>query len=272
MRLVRFALVGIVALIVAEPLCAQAGGAGENAQVLVLGTYHFASAGQNVVQTQVADVLMPTKQAEIRQVTEALELFRPTKIAIESLASSAARIDSLYQEYRLGSRGLSRGESEQLGFRLAATLGHETVHPIDYQNDFPFGAMMEYAQAHDAGFVTFVEEELARIEAESARHQREHTVGQILRLRNEPEQLKRDHGVYMRFAGVGAGDTYVGADVVASWYDRNIRIFATLQQLVEPGDRVLVIFGAGHALILRQLVAAHPDMALVDPLNYLPHE
>jgi hypothetical protein len=259
-----------LAAAVACPLSAQSGDEAGRAQVLVLGSYHFAEAGQNVAQPEVADVLLPEKQAEIREVVEALARFRPTKIAIERPPESALQVDSLYRAYRSGGHELSRSESQQIGFRLAAKWEHDSVYPIDYRNDFPFPALMEYAQANDPEFVEFVDRELARIEAESSRLQRENTVGEILRWRNHPRQLAEDHATYMRFSAVGAGDTYVGAELLTRWYERNIRIFANLQSLIEPGDRVLVVFGSGHAPILRALVNDHPQMELVDPLEYLP--
>ena len=74
----------------------------------------------------------------------------------------------------------------------------------------------------------------------------------------------------MEFARVGAGDTYVGADLLAKWYDRNIRIFSDLQRIAQPGDRVLVIFGAGHAAILRELIANDSRLELVEARRYLP--
>ncbi len=260
----------ILGLVAAPPLFAQSGEVSETTRVLVLGTYHFANPGRDISKPEIADVLLPDKQAEIHEVVQALAGFRPTKIAIESLPTSAARLDSLYEAYRSGRHELSRSEEQQLGFRLAAMLDHETLYPIDYRNDFPFPAMMEYAKVHDLDFVTFVEEELARIEAEANRRQRENTIGEILRAVNEPQHLAEDHGTYMRFAGVGAGDTYVGADLVTRWYERNIKIFANLQCIAEPGDRVLVIFGSGHAPILRELIRHHPKMVLIDALEYLP--
>ncbi|MGE0554702.1 MAG: DUF5694 domain-containing protein [Gemmatimonadales bacterium] len=57
---------------------------------------------------------------------------------------------------------------------------------------------------------------------------------------------------------------------MAKWYERNIRIFANLRRSTEPGDRVLVIFGAGHAPILCELLAADPGLTLVDLLEFLP--
>lgn len=242
----------------------------EPAQVLVLGTYHFANPGLDVVQTEVADVLADGKQAEIREVTDALARFRPTRIAVEHLPAAAGRLDSLYRAYAAGTHELARDETEQVAFRLAGMLGHTGVFPIDHRGEFPFGAVMEYAQANDPAFVEFVQREIGRLAAESSRQQRENTVGDILRMANEPAKLAADHAMYLRFARIGAGDTRVGADLLAKWYDRNIRIFSNLQAIASPGERVLVLIGSGHAPILRDLIAADPDMVLVEAVDFLP--
>jgi hypothetical protein len=261
-----FALFWTVAL----PLAAQETRTHPAAEVLVLGMYHFANPGLDVVQTDVADVLSAAKQTEIEAVVTALAAFRPTRIAVERVPTAAATLDSLYAEYRAGSRVLGRDETEQIGFRLAAQLGHDRVYPIDHRGEFPFGAVMAYAQAHDPGFAAWVQEELARITAEANRQQREYTIGQILRNANEPGKLAGDHATYLRFARVGAGDTQVGADLLARWYERNIRIFSNLQAITRPGDRVLVLIGSGHAPILRELVTYDPEMRLVETLDHLP--
>lgn len=242
----------------------------EPARVLVLGTYHFANPGLDVVKTDVADVLTARKQAEIDSVVEAISRFRPTRIAVEQRTETADRLDSLYEAYLSGQHELSRNETQQLGFRLAAMHELAGVHPIDHPGEFPFEAVMVYAQEHDPEFVSFVQEEFARIEAESNRRQRENTVGEILRLMNEPDSLAAGHGHYLRIASVGAGDSYVGAELLSRWYERNIHIHANLQRIAEPGDRVLVIVGAGHAPILRELITSDPRMMLVEATEYLP--
>ena len=261
----------LASLIPALPVAAQVPDTAERAEVLVLGTYHFANPGQDVVKTEVAEVLSAEKQAEIRAVVESLARFRPTKVAVEREPDGAPRLDSLYRAYRAGEHELARSESQQLGFRLAARFEHPRVYPIDHGGAFPFGEVMAYARAHDSAFVAFVDDELARMTVEMNRRQRELTVGEILRLKNDPEQLADDHGLYMRFAAVGAGDGYVGAELVSAWYERNIHIFANLQRITEPGDRVLVIFGAGHAPILRELIRYDQGMELVEALEYLPN-
>jgi len=52
----------------------------------------------------------------------------------------------------------------------------------------------------------------------------------------------------MRMTEVGADSGYAGVEPVANLYRRNLRIFANLTRIIEPGDRVVVIYGAGHAL------------------------
>ena len=240
------------------------------AQILVLGTYHFDNPGLDVVKTEVADVLTPTKQAEIKQVIEALARFRPTKIAVEVRADRAARLDSVYAAYRARHHTLSRSEVQQLGFRLAERFGHPRLYPVDHAGEFPFGAVMQYAQERDPAFVQRVQQATAEMAAQKNRHQQQKTVGEILRLENDPARIEQGHALYMEFARVGAGDTYVGADLLAKWYERNIRIFSELQRIAQPGDRVVVIFGAGHAAILRELIANDPRLELIEATEYLP--
>ena len=47
----------------------------------------------------------------------------------------------------------------------------------------------------------------------------------------------------------------MGANWVMLWYGRNLRIFDNIVRGTRPGDRVLVVYGAGHGNLLRQLAA-----------------
>lgn len=252
------------------PLAAQTAQPAQPAQILVLGVYHFANPGLDMVKVEVADVLSRTRQEEILSVVEALARFQPTRVAVEEPPSASSRLDSLYGAYLSGGHELSRNETEQIGFRLAAEFGHSLLYPIDYRTDLPFADVLEYAEDHDPDFLTFVEEEQANMAAEENRQQSENTVAEILRRNNDPDELVSSHAIYMKFARVGAGDTYVGAELLSKWYERNIRIFTNIQRLARPGDRVLLIIGAGHAPILRELITADPQLVLVDPLEFLP--
>lgn len=239
------------------------------ARVLVLSTYHFASAGADVVQYSVSDPLSPTRQSEIARVLDRCEQWRPTKIAVEATRDRQPEFDSSYAAYRREAHALSRNERQQIGFRLAARLGLPGVRTIDHRGDFTFGPVMEYAGAHDPGYIEEFEAWRAHRRTVEDSLQQNATMLKILRFMNAPDELRSNHARYVLDAGVGAGDSYVGADLLAVWYDRNIRIFANIVAEAEDGDRMLVLIGAGHAPILRELLRSAPDLALVDPLDVL---
>lgn len=238
-------------------------------QVMVLGTYHFANPGLDVVQTDVADVLTPEKQDEIMELIDLLTDFRPTKIAVEVRHNQASQLDSLYTAYRKGSHTLTRNEVQQLGFRLAEQFDHSRLYPIDHEGEFPFGAVMEYAQQHDLDFLEYIQNTLQEITEEQNRLQKEKSIVEILRLDNNPERIDWGHDHYINTARVGAGDTFVGANLLSKWYERNIYIFSSLQVIAEPEDRILVIIGSGHLAIIRELIKSDSRLVLIEPLDYL---
>lgn len=248
---------------------AQSGEAPEPVQVMVVGTFHFANPNLDVVKTEGRDMMTPEMQAQIEEVVDALAAFEPTAIAIERTPARAAEYDSLYAAYRAGTHPLRDSEEQQLGFRLADRFDHERVLPIDHRGEFPFEAVMEYAQANDPEFMAWFVETRSRMEQESNERDSTKTLRDILRAMNQPEEVDESHTPYLRIAAVGGGDTYVGADVLSAWYDRNIRIFANLAAAAEPGDRILVIYGAGHAYTLRELIRSADWMELVEATDVL---
>ena len=60
--------------------------------------------------------------------------------------------------------------------------------------------------------------------------------------------------MYLSTNSIGANDGYSGATASASWWERNFRMFANIQQQAEPGQRIIAIGGAGHMAILKQLL------------------
>jgi hypothetical protein len=238
-------------------------------QVMVLGVFHFANPNADYAQFQGTDVLTPARQREIEAVVTQLARFRPTKIALERVPEEADSINADYRRYLAGTFSLSRNEIHQLGFRLAAQLHHTRLFPVDFQEGMRIDSVMAYAQRHDTAFATRFQTTVAGVVQLLDRMQREQTIGANLHFMNDPVNILRAHQPYADMATVGAGDGYVGARVVSEWYDRNLHIFANVASIAQPGDRILVIIGMGHAPILRELIRSHPQMQLVEPLDYL---
>jgi hypothetical protein len=233
------------------------------AEVLVLGVYHMNNPGHDVFNMQVDDVLAPKRQAEIAQVIEALKRFNPTKIALEADVYSDRRPKE-YADYLAGKHELTRNEIEQLGFRLAKELGHKTVYPVDVDGDFPWQRFVNYAKGsgHTKELDALMGEIGAMVKAQNA-YLGSYTILETLLYMNADQKVAEDVGFYYREAQVGEPGDWPGADLVADWFRRNVRIYANVMQLAaSPNERVLVIYGAGHLGWLQHDFASNPNVRL----------
>jgi hypothetical protein len=247
----------------AQQATAQKSEPAARAEVLVLGTYHMANPGHDIVNMQADDVLSPRRQGEIAQVIEVLKKFHPTKIAVERDGGDK-RISSDYADYLAGKHELTRNEIEQLGFRLAKELGHKAVYPEDTDGDFPYPRLVKYAKAtgRSAELDATYGEVGDMVKAQGA-YLASHTILETLLSMNSDERVTRDVGFYFRQAHLGEHYDWAGADLVSDWFRRNMRIFTNLVGLADsPSERILVIYGAGHLGWLRFAVASDPTLRL----------
>ncbi|MEM6799779.1 MAG: DUF5694 domain-containing protein [Bacteroidota bacterium] len=242
-------------------------------KVMILGSYHMNNPGMDVYNIEADDVLGERRQKEIQDLVAMLAEFRPTKIALERRWQSQG--DTLtkerYAQYLKGKHELSRSESQQIGFRLAKQLGHTDIYCIDASGNFPFDKMTEYAQANGQGeFLVKANAWMQEFIKEEEAYMKDHTVAEILYRHNDPERLKISHGTYISMLQVGKNKDYPGAELVSEWYKRNIKIHSNLTRIIDQKEeRILVIFGAGHAPILREMVSYDPDYELVEYIDYV---
>jgi hypothetical protein len=253
-----------------EALAQGGTGSTSTVQVMVLGVFHFANPNADYAKFQGVDVLTPTRQQEIQAVITQLARFRPTKIALERVPAESDSLNADYRRYLAGTFSLTRNEIHQLGFRLAALLQLPSLFPVDFQHGMQIDSVLAYARVHDTAYAGRFQRTVAAVVKLLDTKQQEESIGANLRFLNEPETLLLAEQPYTDMATVGAGDTYIGARVVAQWYERNLRIFANLAGVAEQGDRILLIIGQGHAPIIRELVRSHASMQLVEALPYLP--
>jgi len=232
-------------------------------EVLVLGSFHF----KNVPEFY--DMKATEKQREIKTLVNNLAEFKPDKIALEFERKDSNYVDSLYRAYRNDNHELKVNEREQVGFRLAKQLGHQKVEAIDYQKPWGMDKTLEWAKKNDPQFVEFVQNwqhKNARMDSILFKNK---TVSQILSLMAGDAYLDRIQEARMRMLEVGADKNYIGVEPVASVYKRNMRIFANITSIAEPGDRILIVYGAGHSYFFNEFISQHSDMKLVDPIQYL---
>jgi hypothetical protein len=231
--------------------------------VLVLGVYHMANPGRDIFNMQADDVLAPKRQTEIVHLIEVLKKFRPTKLALEADVFSD-RIQKTYAEYLAGKHVLTRNEIEQIGFRLAKELGHQTVHPVDVDGDFPYVRLANHAKAVGrTKELDAISHEFGRRVKAQGQYLASHTVLETLLYMNSDDRIAGEIGLYYRMSHFCEPGDWAGADLVSDWFRRNMRIYANISRLADaPGQRILVIYGAGHLGWLQHSFASDPNFVL----------
>jgi hypothetical protein len=244
-------------------------------QVMVLGSYHFGNPGLDVNNAKADDVLTPRRQKEIQAVAAALAAWKPTAIMVEREAERSDLVDANFLRSSPADLTTKRDERVQIGYRLAWRL-KVPVYAIDEKprgsepDYFPYERVQQFADTH--GQADRIRR-MTEISADTVRlieqGQKTRSVADILAELNGPAALRRNVRSYYSLLDVGDGDAQPGAELNGLWFMRNAKIFAKVMKVARPGDRVLVIFGAGHSYWLRQLASETPGFTFVDPVPFL---
>jgi len=239
-------------------------------QILLIGIDHLGKK-HDVHNSPNIDSLAPQHQAEIKEIIGDVARFKPTKVMVERDYQDP-KTAAEYQQYLAGKFTLGANEVYQYGFRLAALAHNPSIYCIDTIQDFPFdyeGMTASAAKHGQKALLDASEAELAPYLAKLDDLTLHGSVGDVLRYLNRPEVLAMNGDYYSYIARVGADTDYAGADLVSTWYARNVHIYANIMRQVQAGDRVVIFIGAGHTPSLRWLTQQSPDLELVDTESYL---
>jgi hypothetical protein len=244
-------------------------------KILLLGTYHFDKGGGHLMDFDAGDVTTDKKQGEINEVVQKLMEFKPNKIAVEAKRENEKEINNLYLQFCTNNSIKSdeiighRNEIVQIAFRLAHKLNHKKIYPVDVPVGLPED-VFEYGEKNCPNLHKKFFNRVNEYGSSENEFMQNHTVGEILRHMNTDARFEAEHSdLYLYLNQIGAGDTYYGVNTLTEWYRRNLYIFANLQNITKPEDRVLVLYGAGHCKILRNLIEDYNEFEFVDPLDYL---
>jgi hypothetical protein len=245
------------------------------ADFLFLGSYHMDNPGRDVHNTRADDVLAPKRQAEIAEVARRIERYRPTKVFVEASTKSQARIDGEFAASCRQERPLKADEVEQLGYRIACDMGLPGVLAVDWNELGPIRDedSVDYLKAIERHGQQSQRERHMRIGAARAAEDQavlDHgSIGDMLRHMNSPRWLASNARAYFRIGLYGSEADAIGANWLMLWHRRNLAIFNNIVRRTEAGDRVLVVYGAGHGNQLRQLAADSGFYRLQDTQRWL---
>ncbi|PRX56397.1 DUF5694 domain-containing protein [Flagellimonas meridianipacifica] len=241
----------------------------EKTKVLVVGMFHLDYPGLDNHKTKddsKIDVLKEPKKTEVTELVEYIKKFKPTKIMIEAGTDWNKR----YQEYRNGNYRDKRDERYQIALRVAHELDIDSVYSVDaetLQSElFEKDSVLAKSLIENIDWKAkdpYLDSAFKWYDYRDTQVKHKHILTYLKEM-NSRESHNTNFGLYL--TGQMATKDYDGADnFTIWWYNRNVRIFSNILRLTEgPQDRILAVFGNGHAAILRQLFEASPQYEFVE--------
>lgn len=270
-RNVRLKLVALCLLLPA--LAAASPPTDAPAKVMLLGMFHFANPGRDMVKTRVINVMTPDNQAYLDDLASRMAAFQPTDVLVECSPADQAKYDESFRAYVAGRFVLPTNETYQIGYRVAKRAGLSRVTCFD-EDAVGWNAqpMFEYMEKNQPEAKKSLEATFQSLGAAMDNEQATLSLTALLQLANDPARDALNKSIYLRTNDVDAGGGFVGADAAASWWHRNFRMYANIQKAAAPGRRVIVLAGQGHSAILKDLLAVDDRRAAEDVRTYLPEK
>lgn len=242
-------------------------------QVMVLGTYHFAGS-TDLINVATADLFTERRQKELADLADALAAFGPTVVVTERETPPPDYIDPYFSDFDDDMLRTNQNERVQVAYRLARRAGVTRVHGIDEAPSegepdyFPFPKLAAHAKA--TGQKDDLDALMARVQSLVGQFSNETADDHIAeKLYKINTGFMSAPDVYYAFSEFDRGEDQPGAELQAYWFMRNAKIFSKLMQVVEPGDRVVVVYGAGHKFWLDHMADHMDGYMRVDPDPYL---
>ena len=215
--------------------------------ILLFGIFHFSE--------EKIDFSSDEIQKQLDSLALAISRFSPNAVAVELDKAKYGEVISLLDcnwenEYSK--------EAFALGARIAANSNLQVLYPID--KIFPLNAEMINS------------ENMQLITPRLQYLQKADEIGDIkgkCKFINDKSYLIQDANMYLDINSQNRNGDYFESKCLSEWYFRNLCIFSNLQSIAKEHDRIVVLYGAGHIPILRDLINMSDSMNLVDINNYL---
>lgn len=243
----------------------------DRAQVLVVGTFHFEYPGLDTHKTaddKKVDVLKEPKKSELEELVAYIKKFKPNKIVIE--ARPTWNTMEKFEQYKNGGFAQKRDERFTIGMRIAKDLRLDTLYGLDAHS--LISDLNEKDSVLANNLTDKIDWDIEDPYWDMATKWLDHEDELKLELSlldyfkhlNSEEAHLANYGLYMT-GNMGKAEGQAADHLSMWWYNRNLRIFSKIVNMTEgPDDRILVIFGNGHASIFRNLFEASPQYDYVE--------
>ncbi|SFB71481.1 hypothetical protein SAMN05421780_10160 [Flexibacter flexilis DSM 6793] len=248
-------------------------------EVLLIGTFHFNNPGADLAKTDKFDVMSEKSQKELEAITSKIKAFAPDKVFVEWDYNEAAELDSLYALYMANqyfdyvakkypkNAFFKENEIFQLAFRIAKSRQLPKVYGIDIKTDFAFDSLLvALEKAQQTTLKDKIFERIKEFEQRDNTNRKKYTLTQLILESNKQSNRNFDLGSYITlFNPAGKFTDLTGADLVASWYRRNLLMYSFVQKITEQkDDKIVVLLGASHIALFKQFIDLDENYKVVE--------
>lgn len=231
--------------------------ANDQSQVLLMGTFHFENPGLDTVKTDKINVMTDESQKYLQKLAENIASFNPSIVLLEFDEKNTKQINDEYQQYLKNAFELPANEIYQIGFRVARLAGVKAIASFDERTiEWKGGALYEYMETKDKASYDQHNKVIAELSENIANIHKTLNLQNILKLNNSSTHDNINKNLYMDTNHVGAAaGNFVGADAAASWWHRNFRMYAKIQNHAKKHKKIFALAGQGHTAIIKDLMA-----------------
>ncbi len=241
------------------------------ADVMMLGVFHFSSPGNDSVKVKHLDAMSIESQTYLEKLSYKIATeYKPTLILLEYSSKNDVKIQTRYKQYQEDNYALGINEIYQLGFRIGKAAGNVDIASFDERGiGWAAERLFETMPVTAPLIKKASDETIKRLTEEGNISHATMNMRQLLLQQNDPEVDRQNKAFYLLTNQVSTNGEFEGALASSSWWHRNFRMYAKIQQLASNGDRILVIGGQGHTAILKDFLAIDDNLKSVDVRPYL---
>ena len=215
--------------------------------ILLFGIFHFSE--------EKIDFTLDEIQNQLDELALAISRFSPTSVAVEldkeKYGAEYSLLDGNWKNEFLR-------EQISLGGRIAVNAGLQILHPID--KVYPLNADM--INPENMQLILPRLKYLQKLDEIN-------DIKEKCKFINSRQYVSHDANMYLDINSQNRDGDYFESKCLSEWYFRNLCIFSNLQSIAKEHNRVVVLYGAGHIPILRDLINMSDSMNLVDINNYI---
>ena len=244
----------------------------QQTQVLMIGTFHFENPGLDASKLKSLDIKSVAVQKEIDNIIAVIVKFKPQRVLVEYPYQDQNKLDQLYQDFlaeKIMSGLNDKSEIYQIGFKSGKALGLNKIDAIDYRMNLTGtdSVMKVMTQAKQEQLMQAIPEYIKNISSNfNNLVQSGASLTDILLAQNTQTYRNADLGFYTNLlTKAGEPNNFIGADVAAQWYKRNIYMYSLIQKKISPDDqKVMIILGASHIAALEVFFKLNPAYKIVE--------